>query len=184
LGYVSLLVDSFTTRGIIEACVSSVPDRYADALGALSYLSKLPFVDARRIALVGRSQGGSVALQAASKQPPDDYDIADGLAYRAVVAFYPGCRVATDELALPALVMIGNADDWTPVKDCERWMLRRAGRGAPVNFIVFRGARHAFDMPAVGDGAEIFGHKLKYDPEAARRANAEAREFLRQYLTR
>ena len=66
LGYASLVVDSFTTRGIIEACVSPIPDRYADALGVLSYLSKLPFVDARRIALIGRSQGGFVALQAAS----------------------------------------------------------------------------------------------------------------------
>jgi dienelactone hydrolase len=54
LGYVSLLVDSFATRGIIEACVSPFPDRYADALGALSYLSKLPFVDATRVALLGR----------------------------------------------------------------------------------------------------------------------------------
>jgi dienelactone hydrolase len=184
LGYVSLVVDSFTTRGIIEACVSSMPDRHADALGALSYVSKLPFVDPKRIALVGRSQGGIVALQVASTQPVDVFDMPEGLAYRAVVAFYPYCGAATDELALPALVLIGEADDWTPAKNCERWMARRAGRGAPVRFIVYPGARHSFDMPGVGKGVELFGHRLKYDPEAARRANDEIREFLQVQLAR
>jgi len=44
----------------------------------------------------------------------------------------------------PALIMTGEADDWTPVKDCERWMARRAGRGAPVTFIVYPGVYHSF----------------------------------------
>jgi len=184
LGYVALVVDSFATRGIKEACVSPMPNRHADAVGALAYLSKLPFVDAKRIALLGRSQGGGVGLEVASTQTADVYDVPDNLTYRAVVAFYPPCAVATDELALPALVMIGDADDWTPTRDCERWMARRAGHGAPVNFIVYPGVYHSFDIAAVGDGMELFGHKLKYDPEAAGRANAEAREFLRQYLAR
>ena len=184
LGYVSLVVDSFASRGIIEACASPIPDRHADAMGALIYLSKLPFVDAKRIALIGRSQGGIVALQVASTQPVEIYDIPDGLAYKAAVTFYPFCGAATDELAIPALVMIGDADDWTPAKGCERWMARRAGRGAPVKFIVYADARHAFDMPAVGEGVEIFGHRLKYDPGAAERAAAEVEEFLRRELTR
>jgi dienelactone hydrolase len=185
LGYVALVVDSFATRGIRDACVSSpMPNRHADALGALAYLSKLSFVDPRRIALIGRSQGGGVGLQVASIQPVDVYDVPDDLTYQAIVAFYPPCQVATDELALPALVMIGDADDWTPVKDCERWMARRAGRGAPVKFLVYPGARHAFDIAAVGNDLELFGHKLKYDPDAADRANDEARAFLRQYLER
>jgi dienelactone hydrolase len=184
LGYVALVVDSFATRGVKEACVSPMPNRRADALGALTYLSTLPFVDAKRIALIGRSQGGIVALQVASTQPVEVYDVPEGLNYKAVVAFYPMCGAATDELAIPALVMIGDADDWSPVKGCERWMARRAGRGAAVKFIVYPGAYHAFDMRAVGDGMEMFGHKLKYDAEAARQANTEARAFLRQYLTR
>jgi hypothetical protein len=59
-GYVSLAVDSFATRGIEEACNRPMPDRQADAWGALLYLSKLPFVDRERIAVVGSSQGGFV----------------------------------------------------------------------------------------------------------------------------
>lgn len=182
LGYVSLVVDSFATRGIKEACVSPMPDRHADAIGALAYLSKLPFVDAKRIALIGRSQGGGAGLQVASS--PDVYDVPDDLTYKAIVAFYPPCRIATDELALPALVMIGDSDDWTPAKACERWMARRAGRGAPVKFIVYPGAYHAFDSRIAGDGLTLFGHRLKYDAEATKSAGAAVAEFLRQYLGR
>lgn len=184
LGYVSLVVDSFTTRGIMEACVSPMPDRHADALGALIYLSRLPFIDPKRIGLIGRSQGGIVALQVASTQPVDVFDIPEGLAYRAVVAFYPYCGATTDELALPALVLIGKADDWSPMKDCERWMARRASRGAPVRFIVYPGAHHAFDVPGVGEGVELFGHRMKYDPEAARHADEEISKFLRTEFAR
>jgi dienelactone hydrolase len=183
LGYVALVVDSFATRGIKEACVSPMPNRHADALGALVYLSKFAFVDAKRIALLGRSQGGIVGLQVASS-PPDLFDIPEELTYKAVIAFYPMCGAASDEVSIPTLVMIGDADDWSPVKDCERWMARRAGRGAPVRFIVYPGAHHAFDIAAVGGGMEMFGHRLKYDPDAAKRADAEVREFLKLQLSR
>jgi dienelactone hydrolase len=183
LGYVSFVVDSFSTRRIVEACVSPIPNRHADALGALRYLSKLPFVDAKRIALIGRSQGGIVALQVASTQPVEVYDMPEGLAYKAIVAFYPFCGAATEELAIPALIMIGDADDWTPAKECERWMAQRAGRGAPVKLIVYPGAHHAFDAPITGDGMTMFGHKLKYDPQATKHATNAVQEFLRQYLT-
>jgi dienelactone hydrolase len=184
LGYVSLVVDSFTTRRIVEACVSPIPDRHADALGALSYLAKLPYVNPKRIALVGRSQGGIVALQVASTQPVEVYDVPADLAYQAVVAFYPFCGAATDALAIPALILIGDADDWTPAKDCERFMARRAGRGAPVKLVVYPEVHHSFDSRIAGDGITLFGHRLKYDAEATKSAAAELQEFLRQQLAR
>ena len=53
------------------------------------------------------------------------------LTYKAVAAFYPSCGHATDQLALPTLIMVGDADDWTPAKDCTRLMARRAGRYRP-----------------------------------------------------
>lgn len=65
-GYVSLAVDSFAPRGIKDQCTHMSPVRLGDALAALSYLARLPFVDPRRIAVVGSSQGGVVALKLAS----------------------------------------------------------------------------------------------------------------------
>ena len=129
-GYVSLAVDSFTTRGIKESCDQLLPSGQADALGALHYLSKLAFVDPHRIAVIGSSRGGIIALQVASSHPVDLFAVPDELKFKAAVAYYPLCGVATDQLTIPTIILIGELDDWTPAKDCERWMERRAGKGA------------------------------------------------------
>ena len=181
-GYVSLMLDSFATRGIKNACSPAAPDllftRQGDALGALSYLSSLPYVDAQRIAVIGYSQGAMVALQLASNHQADIFDAPRDRKFKAAVAYYPLCSVASDELIVPALIMIGELDDWTPATDCDRWMKRRADRGAPVKLIVYPGAYHAFASPAFADGKEYLGHWVKYDPIAAAQSVQEMRSFL------
>ena len=56
-GYVVLLVDSFATRGIDQACTSggltNFFNRRQDAYGALVLLGRQTFVDPRRVAAVG-----------------------------------------------------------------------------------------------------------------------------------
>jgi dienelactone hydrolase len=110
LGYVSLAVDSLATRGLNEACTRPIPGlmqaRQGDALGALSYLSKLPFVDSQRIAVLGSSQGGAVALQLASTQQVEIFDVPRNLKFRAAVTYYPLCGVASEELIVPTLILI------------------------------------------------------------------------------
>ncbi len=182
-GYAALAVDSFTTRGIKEACVTPWPDRLADAFGALLYLSKLPFVDRQRVALVGHSQGGMAALQAASFHLFDLFELPSGLNFRAAVAFYPQCNAAEDQLALPTLIMIGELDEWSPIKLCEWWLQRRNGKGAPVKLIVYPEAFHGFDNLALRSGMTFyFGHWLKYDPNAAERSSEAMRDFLAEQL--
>jgi dienelactone hydrolase len=177
-GYVSLAVDSFTTRGIKEACDRSMPPRQAYALGALLYVSNLTFVDPKRIVVVGSSQGGIVALRLASTTDIKVFDVPDGLKFKAAVAYYPLCGVATQKLAIPTIIMIGELDDWTPAKDCEQWMALRAGKGAPVTLTVYPGAYHSFDVPTLRDGRRLFGHWLKYDPDAAASSISEMHDFL------
>jgi dienelactone hydrolase len=185
LGYVSLAVDSFATRGIKEACTRPMLlDRQGDALGALSHLSKLPFVDPQRIAVLGSSQGGMVALQLASTHQVEIFDAPRDLKFKAAVAYYPLCGVASEELTVPTLILIGELDDWTPAKVCELWMKRRADRGAPVKLIVYPGAYHAFNVPAFADGREMLGHWLKYDAKAARSAVQEMQSFLAAQFSR
>ncbi|MHB8270168.1 dienelactone hydrolase family protein [Bradyrhizobium sp.] len=182
LGYVSLTVDSFATRGIKNACTQDAPRlllaRQGDALGALSYLSNLPFVDSQRIAVIGYSHGAMVALLLASNHQAEIFDVPRDRKFKAAVAYYPLCSVASEELIVPALIMIGELDAWTPATDCERWMKRRADRGAPAKLIVYPGAYHAFDSPAFADGREYLGHWLKYDPTAAAQSVQEMRSFL------
>jgi dienelactone hydrolase len=146
-GYVSLAVDSFATRGIKEACDLAMSERQADAWGALQYLSKLTFVDRERIAVLGSSQGGVVALQLASTHDVKLFDIPDGLSFKAAIAFYPLCGIASEQLAMPTIVMIGELDDWAPAKNCEQWLARRKEGGAPVKLVVYPGAYHDFDVP-------------------------------------
>jgi dienelactone hydrolase len=176
-GYVALAVDSFATRGIKHACDYLMPARQGDALGALRYLLRLPFVDPQRIALVGSSQGAITALGLVSTRP-SLFAVPDDLKFSAVVAYYPFCNVATEQLTAPTIVLIGELDDWTPAKDCEHWMERRAGKGAPVRLVIYPGTYHAFDVPTLGDGRQIFGHWLKYDADAAQRSVVEMHDFL------
>ncbi len=181
-GYVALIVDSFATRGIKHSCDQMMPARQGDALGALRYLSTLAFVDPQRIALVGSSQGGIVALQLASTHDFNLFAIPDELKFKAAVAYYPLCGVATEQLTVPTIILIGELDDWTPAKNCELWMKWRAGKGAPVKLVVYPGAYHGFDIPALGDGRRLFGHWLKYDADAAPRSVQEMQDFLATQL--
>jgi len=174
-GYVTLAVDSFTSRGIGHSCHQDMPRRQGDALGALRYLSGLGFVDPDRIALVGASQGGGIGLQLASTRADNN---AGQPQARAVVAYYPPCRVAAEQLSIPALILIGDADDWTPASDCERWMQRRAGQGAPVKLVVYPHAYHSFDNPGGMIGGRYLGHWLQYDADAALRSVNEMHDFL------
>jgi dienelactone hydrolase len=183
-GYVSLAVDSFSTRGIEQACDRPMPDRQADAWGAMLYLSKLPFVDRERIAVLGSSQGAIIAMRLASASNVKLFDVPDGLNFKAAVAFYPLCSAASERLAIPTLILIGELDDWTPAKNCEQWMGLRKGNGAPVKLVVYPGAYHAFDFPRLRDGMRRFGHWLKYDAEAAQSSTAETHDFLATHLSK
>jgi len=177
-GYVVLAVDSFATRGVANACDRQMSSRQGDAWGALRYLSGLGFVDPERIAIVGASQGGIVGLQLASTRQADLFAIPEGPKFRALVAYYPWCSVASEQLTIPALVLIGEVDDWSSASECEGWMQRRAGKGAPVKLVVYPGAHHDFDNPGLADGRRMFGHWLKYDADAAQRAISEMHDFL------
>lgn len=176
-GYVALAVDSFTTRGLKDSCDNLMSAREGDALAALRHLSAQNFVDPQRIAVVGSSQGAIVALQLVSTRP-NFFAVPHDLKFKAVVAYYPECSFATEQLTLPTIILIGELDDWTPARDCERWMARRAGKGAPVKLVVYPGAYHGFDDPNWSEGLQAFGHWIKYDADAAQRSVTEMHDFL------
>jgi dienelactone hydrolase len=181
-GYASLVIDSFATRAIKDDCLAGLGDRQSDAVGALIYLSQQPFVDPRRIVLVGFSQGGTAALGLATARPSPIFDIPAELKFKAVIALYPSCSAAGNELAVPALVLIGGLDDWSRAVECEWWAQRRRGKGAAVRIEVFPDAYHGFDDPALRIATRAFGHWMKYDAQAAAQASAATRDFLAEQL--
>ena len=57
-----------------------------------------------------------VALQLASTKQVEIFDVPRDLKFRAAVAYYPLCGVASEELNVPTLILIGELDDWTPAR--------------------------------------------------------------------
>jgi len=183
-GYVVLVVDSFATRGIEQACTGAgkgIAARIADAYGALAYLSAQRFVDASRIAVMGFSQGAITALSLVGAR---DFELVENEGerkFKSAIAFYPACP--TDgTMTIPTLILIGELDDWTRADGCTHMMQGRSGAGSPVRLIVYPGAHHAFDVVALQPGREMFGHRVEYNTAAAAMATDEVKRFLAEHL--
>jgi dienelactone hydrolase len=180
-GYVVLVVDSFTSRGIEQACADAATSRIADAYGGLAWLSRQAFVDASRIALLGFSQGGIATLKIVGERDFVLFENETGHKIKAAITFYPACP-SDGAMTVPTLIMIGELDNWTRASACRDMMARRTGAGSPVKLIVYPGAHHGFDAAALQPGQEYFGHWVEYNATAL--ATEEVKRFLAEHLTR
>jgi len=203
-GYVALVVDSYGPRGEPADCQEGPPDdttprdRFDDGVGALRYLQGLPFVAADRVAIMGWSQGGAIAI--ASVNGPSlerarrrGVDL-PAVGYAAAVGFYPGgCQSLTmEQVVRPLLLLLGAADDWTPLPYCRAMAEAMRSRGADITTIVYPGAYHYFDV--AGQKHEVlssipndekpggFGVTVAYQREAAAGARRQVEIFLARSL--
>jgi dienelactone hydrolase len=185
-GYVVLLVDSFATRGVEHACTGGYSDiagmRRSDAYGALAFLARQTFVDPQRVAAVGFSQGGWVALFVAEANSFEPFVGPSNLRFRAVVALYPICKWAMGRLVIPTLILIGALDESTPAADCSDKIDAWGTDGPPIELVVYPGVHHSFYYPELQPGRKIFGHWAEYNEEAATDATRRMREFLKRHL--
>jgi dienelactone hydrolase len=176
-GYVALLVDSFRPRGVASVCNEGmlVPPRLQaqDAFAAAAYLRSRSDVVGGRIGVIGFSHGGWAVLNA----------VQAGLArpakvprFAAAVAFYPGCDPPAAPIETDTLILIGEADDWTPAERCKRWVEFVQRNGHAVQLKTYPGALHAFDAPALPH--YFAGHYIGRDPAAAADAVRETKRFL------
>lgn len=192
LGIHALVVDSLTPRGEHEICTQRGSQRRVhpaqrrlDAWGALAWLAAQPGVDRERLGLIGWSNGGSTTLAATDAR---DAAWAQQPVHPAfAVAFYPNCSGALAagwQVAIPLLMLIGSADDWTPAQPCRRL----AGGQPQVTLVEYEGAYHGFDGSGSvrvrhdvaggtrpGQGVHVGG-----DPAARAAALQRLDEFLRQ----
>ncbi|HXU88395.1 MAG TPA: dienelactone hydrolase family protein [Methylomirabilota bacterium] len=155
MGFAAFLLDSFTARGVTEVCTGrssvTIDSRLVDAYRALALLSAHPRIDPRRIALLGFSQGGWVALWASQAQIEHRF-LRANVEFAAHAAFYPfACNVRLqNETAMtpgPVRIFHGTADDWTPIAACRDWVARRQAAGRDVSLVAYDRAMHAFDVP-------------------------------------
>lgn len=178
-GYVVLVVDSFSTRGIHDTCHGLLVDRVYDAYGALDFLSKYGFVDPSRVAVMGFSAGGIATLEAVQLGGAERLMKRK---FKAAIAYYPNCATANGDMAVPTLVLVGELDDWSTVKKCQEMMAQRSGTGSAVQLNVYKGARHAFDAPEFKTGTEAYGHRVEYNAVAAEQSISDVRAFLHEML--
>jgi len=187
-GYLVLRVNSFAARGLKRVCGGGIlrpEERVPDALGALAYLRTRPDVDPRRIAVMGWSHGGSATLATLNNAPEEP---AEG--FRAAVAFYPYCRQMRPwRTKTPTLILIGEADDWTPAVPCQALADRQRRAGFDVTQVTYPGAHHVFDNPLLGpdqrrapDALGGRGATLQYNPAAADDSRVRVRDFLAKHL--
>jgi dienelactone hydrolase len=202
-GYVALVVDSFGPRGVKGDCRSG-PDeppitaRFDDAFGALRYLQSQTYVRADRVAAIGWSQGGVYAM-AVINGPSLERARGRGVAlpatgFAAGIGVYPGgCfSLVKEQVIRPLLVLIGEADDWTPAAKCREMVEAMRGRGADAAIVTYPGAYHYFDVE--GQRIEVqahvendnrpggFGATVSYQAEAATDAHRRVEEFLARHL--
>ena len=153
-GMHALVVDSLTPRGERELCTQRIgmravtqANRRLDALAAVVWLARRDDVDAKRIGLLGWSNGGSTVLAATNLRQREVS--AQPVKASFAVAFYPGCEAELKrgyEASARLLLLIGEADDWTPAAPCVS--LAQAASGLKPLIEAYAGAYHGFDSTA------------------------------------
>ena len=195
MGVHVLVTDSFTSRGEKEICTQKTGQRRItqlhrrrDALGALQWLAVQPGVDASRLGLLGWSNGGSTVLAATNLKHGEV--AAAAVRPSLAVAFYPGCESERDRgyaPSSPLLMLLGEADDWTPAGPCKTMAAAVRQGPAPV-WESYSGAHHGFDGTApirlradVPNGVNPGqGVHVGADPAAREAAAKKLASFIRE----
>lgn len=179
-GYVALMVDSLGPRGESDICSDPfvVPPtvRAQDAYDAKTYLAASPFVKKNQIALMGWSHGGWTVLHTINGITPFKNKENP---FQSAIAFYPYCSESLLELDAPLLILIGKLDDWCPASRCE-FLMPSAKTAHEVKLKIYPQATHCFDWEGIDMSKD--GHRLLYNPEAAKDAGEQVRNFLKKYF--
>ncbi len=193
-GYAVALLDLLKPRGLDSICTDLFWfDRMRvegprDVAAAAEALAEDPRIDAGRIAFMGQSFGGSMALDIASASSREKAEVEQPIV-RTVVAYYPYCYGAyggggTVDFDVPVLIMTGALDDWTPVSLCTRFPQKDPSVALQIETLPE--AYHSFDLDDMpryaieGVGGDY--HIVEGNPAAAERSRALYLEWLAEHL--
>ncbi|MFQ5438280.1 MAG: dienelactone hydrolase family protein [Paracoccaceae bacterium] len=185
-GYVSLLVDSFASRGVTNMLETQAIDMTVEGFAAFTFLSGLDAVDEERIGILGFSAGGSFlfpVVRAENKlRPPSVH-------YRAAVSYYPTCNIGY-VYRVPIMVLFGDKDRLSSLAQCKT-LIDESGPDGSISLHVYKGATHFFDstdyskdrsLHGVGWRKPLWFETNDYDPEAHKDSLTKTRAFFDEYL--
>ena len=154
IGVATFLMDCFTGRAIVQTITDQSQLGHlamiVDAYRALELLSKHAQIDSSRIAVMGFSKGGFVALYSSMRRFQRIYGPAN-TEFAAYIPFHARCDTPyiddEDVSDKPIRLFHGVNDDYVPIDGCRRYVQRLLRAGKDVVLTEYPGARHAFDNP-------------------------------------
>ena len=153
MGIASLLVDSFSGRGIVSTSTDQALlgrlNMVLDGYRAFDVLANHARIDPARIAVMGFSRGGQSALYSSMKRFQQMWN--PRAAFAAYIPLYASCSTTfigdTDLSPAPIRQFHGAADDYVPVAPCRPYFERLRAAGRDVQLTEYPEAHHGYDNP-------------------------------------
>jgi dienelactone hydrolase len=154
MGISTFAMDSFAGRGIVSTVVDQSQlgrlTMILDLYRSLAVLAAHPRVDPNRIAVMGFSRGGQVALYSSLKRFQKMWN-PGGIEPAAYIALYPPCVTTyiddTDVSDHPIRIFHGISDDYVEIAPCRSYLTRLQNSGKDVKMVEFPDTWHAYDYP-------------------------------------
>ena len=149
-GIATLELQSFSSRGVKSTVGSQVEVTTAtmvlDAYRALDEISSHPKINKDRIAIMGWSLGGGVALF--SGWIPLVEKINSQNSFAAHLSIYPPCIAQPQNPIFtksPMHILIGELDSWVPAAACKELVDYAKFAGSKIGLTIYPNSHHSFD---------------------------------------
>ncbi len=158
------------------------------AFGALRTLRAEPSIDGDRIAIMGFSFGGSIAVKSMRMILKNESLKANEKGFAAHVAFYPACkRQKLDKkvTGAPLLVLNGDLDSYSDGKSCKKWAkdYEQTNPGL-VTMKIYPKTHHGFDKKGSSRGKDSISSGgisiQEYNEKAAKDSRQRSVSFIKQ----
>jgi len=182
LGYVALALDMYgegkqaehpqDAQKFAMSVMGNIETAKARFIKALEILKADPQVDSTKIAAIGYCFGGSVVLTMVNA----------GIDLQAAAVFHAGLQLPIQPqkglIKTKVLVCNGGADPFIPEKDVSNFKKSMKEAGVDLNYITYKGAKHAYTNPGATKLGKKFNLPLEYNEEADHQSWAEMKNFF------